>query len=436
MKPIATSRGISTGKALIFFCALFVLSLGYNLTTNAQNAKGDKPKRESRFKLPPKGKPIKKKRPTARVKSKKGSPASRASYAQTGKRRPGGGDRVGKPLGPIFNTPRGTGDRPWKGGASGNRISVRSTSGKTRNVYPQFGRYSSHRSVSGKQQKVWGKQRVAVRSISGRSKNVYPQFGRYNTDPAKMPGFSPKVQSNRQEIARAENMSKKPGYGKRKYKVSPRSASSSYLARRSINTYANFWRKPRPWEQSTNKDIAGKPLRTRNYQSRGQVLEYPKFNAQHKVKPRGDRPYKGPSQNYVSASRSGRAWKGDIAGRKVRARNYQSKITTKGITGGYQSASRKPETRTGKSPIPVKQPRVTGQGSWRGNMRLFQLKPPMGKQGVDYAGSIKARKPFKGGGSVSGKLWNNQGRAISGKSPGIGADRVGDWQGNLRLFEL
>ena len=57
-------------------------------------------------------------------------------------------------------------------------------------------------------------------------------------------------------------------------------------------------------------------------------------------------------------------------------------------------------------------------GNIKGKGKMFT------PQGADYSGNIKARKPLKGGGSVSGKRWNNQGFPISGKSPGIGADKI------------
>ncbi|MEX1239177.1 MAG: hypothetical protein WEB30_05655, partial [Cyclobacteriaceae bacterium] len=53
-------------------------------------------------------------------------------------------------------------------------------------------------------------------------------------------------------------------------------------------------------------------------------------------------------------------------------------------------------------------------------------------QGEEYTGNIKARRPDKGGGSVSGKLWNNEETPISGKAYGNQAYRVTRFAGNMK----
>jgi hypothetical protein len=128
---------------------------------------------------------------------------------------------------------------------------------------------------------------------------------------------------------------------------------------------------------------------------------------------------------------------GDIAGRKIRGRNYSSKTTIEGKPifpprktrarvgdrpykgtvpgGGYKSVTGKIRGG-GKGPIPVRAPGIGAKGvdTYQGNIRGGKVFSP---QGVDYAGNLKARKPLKGGGSVSGS-WNNKGRAIAGRYPG------------------
>src|SRR5690606_9925000 len=76
--------------------------------------------------------------------------------------------------------------------------------------------------------------------------------------------------------------------------------------------------------------------------------------------------------------------------------------------GGFRSASLPAEKRAGKAPIPVRPPGAgaRGMGKFQGNVKMHELKPQMGPQGADYTGNIKARRKKKGGGSVSGRLWN------------------------------
>ncbi len=52
-------------------------------------------------------------------------------------------------------------------------------------------------------------------------------------------------------------------------------------------------------------------------------------------------------------------------------------------------------------------------------------------QGEGYTGSIKARKPLKGGGSISGG-WNNNGRSLASRYPG-GDPGVSRYQGNVKF---
>jgi hypothetical protein len=50
----------------------------------------------------------------------------------------------------------------------------------------------------------------------------------------------------------------------------------------------------------------------------------------------------------------------------------------------------------------------------------------------NFSGNIKARRPLKGGGSVSGKIWNNKETAIDVRQPGSGSMRAGNFSGNIK----
>lgn len=303
------------------------------------------------------------------------------------------------------------------------------------------------------------KPRIIPRSATGRTPNFYPQSGRFVNNPSRRPRSVQKPQSNRAVLARLEHLQgpdKRPG---KKRKVVPRSASSSFIARRSPNTWAHFPRPKRKGERAYTKDISGRPLRTKNYETPRREVILPTFKPYYGRKRVGDRPYKGPTGGYVtSRKREQRAWKGDVTGRKIRGRNYSSKTVegtpvfppkkkrlrsgdraqhTKLPGTGYQSISQPGEKRTGKFPLPVRTPGIgaVGIGKYKGNLRLYQARPGLGTQGADYSGNIKAKRPAKGGGSVSGKRWNNQGNPVQVRTPGIGADGIGKYKGKQRLFE-
>ena len=87
-------------------------------------------------------------------------------------------------------------------------------------------------------------------------------------------------------------------------------------------------------------------------------------------------------------------------------------------------------------PIPVRTPRGGAEiGDFSGTFRKGELSPGYTKQGVDFAGNIKTKRAAKGGGSVSGKLWNNNNTPIPVRTPKGGA-RIGDYSGNFKKGEL
>lgn len=182
---------------------------------------------------------------------------------------------------------------------------------------------------------------------------------------------------------------------------------------------------------------------------------------------KGDRPYRGPIRGgYVSRSQSGRPWKGDIAGRKIKGRNYQSKRPSPGgarifppprsVSGRNQAGRSAPLQGRGNQSISGRMQRgggagnvrSLGKGSWNnkgraiagrnaganGNMGNYSgnIKGRKGYsgQGGGYSGNIKARRPQRGGGSISG-AWNNNGRAIAGRNAGANGN-MGNYSGNIK----
>lgn len=387
-------------------------------------------------------------------------------------------------------------------------VQPRSATGSTRNTYPQSGRYVNHSSandrkpprkkrtvyprsasrsfISRKSINVWAnfarpkqkKERAYSGDITGRrirTKNFEtkrppivnqpattrrnpsgirtPRAGnrnQYVSGNATAPRTSQRPVSNRSTLAQLNRLqTRRPREGGRKVSVVPRSASSPFLKRKSTNVWAHFPRPKRRSERAVTTDIAGKRLRTKNYQTQkpGLLSSSPRMARQF-----GDRPYKGPaSGGYNSASRSGRTWRGDVARRRLIDRNSSSDrgFLGKAKPGGFQTATRPGETRPGKSPLPVKAPKSgLGIGKFQGNIRggrkgfvnqgegysgnIRAGRKGFSNQGEGYSGNIKSRRLPKGGGSVSGRVWNNSGTPIPGKTPDKGAFKIGTYQGNVR----
>ena len=386
---------------LLGFTLLLLLAYGHPVT--AQNTKGDRPpqNRESRFKTPFKKSKSGKNQKVVkakRVRSSDKSVAGRANSSSS-RRRASGVDRPGKPIRPIVRNQPSNKQKAWRGDIAGRKIRAGSTAGSSR-------------------------------------KNVYPQYGRYVHNPHKKPRAKDKPVSNKDELVMLQGLQSPPNsLPPKKKKLTPRSASSSFTARKSINIYANFKRPKKPGERATTKDLAGRPLRRKNFESPRPGVTEPSFKPYYHRKPMGDKPGKVQGGYRTATRPGGRAWQGDIAGRKIRGRNFSSKKSVEGQPilpsrrnkgerfgdrayrgkhGWYQTATQSGETRPGKGPLPAKTPGI-------------------GASGIEkYKGSIKGQRPLKGGGSVSGRLWNNGGQPIVGKAPNRQDTRNGSFQGNVR----
>lgn len=156
---------------------------------------------------------------------------------------------------------------------------------------------------------------------------------------------------------------------------------------------------------------------------------------------------------YRSATRTTpKAWTGDVAGRSIRRRGIRP-------TEGNPTPGSRPKSATkghpGGEPLMGRRP---GMGAWgingyKGNVRAGRPQkgggsvsgkqwnnwgipvevraPKTGADAALFRGRIKAGKPMTGGGSVSGRLWNNNEQPIQGRMPVQGA-RAAQFQGNVK----
>lgn len=386
------------------------LCLAVIVPASGQNTKGDKPARESRFRLPFKKKPggrQKQKTPSAkRVKangksfsnsgvagifSKKGKSISarhKNVFSQRGRfvkgysRQPKHRvDHPGRPVAPIVSSKPQSRQKAWRGDISGHRIRARSKPASIKsNVYPQSGPLI-HRPTG-------ARRKQGDRPVS-----------------------------NRRDLrfASQHQGKKKTVVGKRR--LVPQSISGSFIARKRNDNWKRFPQQKKKGEVAFTNDITGRKLRRKNFESKKPEVFYP--GPTYRGGRTGDRTYRGASLrgNTRSATRTGRAWKGNFAGGQLIGRNFSSKGRVESVGRRYRrtagSASTSGERRTGRLPLP---PRVPGIGS----------------SGIGYSGRIKGHRPEKGGGSVSGRVWNNRQQPVAGRGVGPGDLRAGAFQGNIK----
>ena len=74
---------------------------------------------------------------------------------------------------------------------------------------------------------------------------------------------------------------------------------------------------------------------------------------------------------------------------------------------------------------------------WNNDGRPLDVRTPrQGSAAALFQGNIKAKRPEKGGGSVSGKLWNNKETPIPGKTYSPDSKKVGGYPGRNKMFDL
>ena len=434
MKNNSQNSVHSSSSSLKLLGLVILLLAFFTPEISAQNTKGDQPAakqtREKKFK----GRTKQKSQGIfgRRVKTRKGSATkANANYPvpNTARKTPkGGGGQVGKPLSPI----------------------IRSTPDvNERRIYPQRGRFVNNPSTKPSTDRQRERANVykprRIRSSTGRISNVYSQRGRFvnnkHMDPAKArrPTYSNRKQLAQLKKSQSLKQGGRPGKGKQS-RVGGRSASRPFIRHRSINPFAGFWNKRRKGEKAWTGDISGRRLRTKNFQTQKPPLQ-PQYNAYYGKRRVGDQPYKGQSGGYRSATRSGRAWKGDISGRRIRGRNYSSKQPGDNVFlfGGLRKGRRNTGDRPYKGVIPGKGAEsVSGkkkrwsplppkfgadkfnsfQGNIRGKAKTFR------PQGEGYSGNIKSRKTFRPqgegySGNIKGKkTFRPQGEEYSGNIRG------------------
>ena len=534
----------------------FVVLVCFSLPGLAQNTKGDRPipnqkqVREARFKTFKKRKRIKTRDISGRrLRTLNKSSASRANRGWEQPDTYRGRDRAktdkaARPRGRIFDTPPSDRSRAWKGDISGHKIRIQSEKSRSArsNVFPQRGPFVNNpskkprarpkvyqRTASGAfpvrrvpqdRQRAWkGNIKggpVGTPSRSGRYKKVYPQSGRFVNHSSKSGRDIQRAYPNESKIKRAAKRESPSRRGKRG-SVFPHTRSGPFIMRGKKNVY---WGKFSKGEKPYKGDITGRPVRMRNFRSVPAGLvgrDSLKFFGR---RPRGDKAYRGRAGggwgsvrgrnknlaplpprapgigadgvNYSGRfrrgelspvfSRQGTGYPGNLKSRRrakgggsvsgKRWNNNGTPIPVRtprnaaiaGFSGTFKRGeispgfskqgigfagnikTRRPEKGGGSvsgkvwnnngTPIPVRTPKDTGIAGFSGTFRRGEISPGFSKQGAGFAGNIKTKRPEKGGGSVSGKVWNNNGTPIPGSTPSNNAKKAAGYPGNYKLFDL
>jgi hypothetical protein len=435
-----------------------------------QNTKGDRPVDNSRTVRETKGKSVKKRSKATtrdiagrRLRTKNKSSANRANVGipqpSTTARHP---RRVTDRAAPAPANKRWASreqrrsdpDRSWQGDISGSkprRIRPKGTEETGRNVYPQgeyatrqptrppAAKYRPTKTVSGRpivkrtpqhSERAWkgdikGQPFSSPRSVSGQIKNVYRQKNKYSRYVNKQPSGKDVAFNNKAKIARAARMGTDTSPKNWKRSITNATGSAPFITRGRKNVY---WGKVKIRERARTKDLAGRPLYKRNFQSSGIGLTGRDTLAFFGRKPHGDVMGKGRGRKYLPGSEAKGGWLNDIAGYRLRNRTSQGRRT--GGFSGFRSVS---GLFRNNKPIQGKAPGI-GAGAIERNLNRTGgvSGKNFGDQGGSYTGFLKAKRQQKFRGGARSALWNNNRSPIAGKALPSSAGAAGRYSGNLR----
>lgn len=296
--------------------------------------------------------------------------------------------------GARFNTATKPGERAWKGDIAGKKLRQKRVRGGNFNVYPSVDPYSN-------------------RKIRSERDRISKDQTTYSTDP------------------------RDPERAYKKGRVKIRSASGRYIVNRKAKPYK--LKDVKKWEETYTGGFYGRRpgIEPKNTQRVSAFISPDPYKNRGRL---GDKPYKGEiTGNFYSATKRGeRAWKGDIAGRKIdyskprdtqRSGGFSKRIAT--ASGGLHNNRGRAISSRPPSNIAVK------EQEFQGHFKRFELEPGFESGNINYQGNLKARRPLKGGGTISSRMnRNNSGRAILSFTPGKQARKAPVDQGKHYLFEL
>lgn len=238
---------------------------------------------------------------------------------------------------------------------AGKRLRTRNASSAGRAVFSISSSNTYRKRSPGGRERAWrgGRdgQAQRIRSVTAQQSrnNVFPQKGRFVNASTKAP---PRPHGNRSELARASRMQRGPiSYPPGRKRINNQSASRAYVVRGRKNVY---WGKYSKGERAITTDLAGAPLRRRNFRSpeKGFIAQPDTYRGRKRT---GDRAYRGSFQSgYSSRTRTGRAWKGDVAGLPIRKPGSGKSVE---LAGERPLRKRiRSEARASQEPVPVKAP--------------------------------------------------------------------------------
>lgn len=319
------------------------------------------------------------------------------------------------------------GEKAYKGDIAGRRL-IRRSSSRPRVTHAQPNPYAGRKRMTEARRAKYmqSSPRYSVRGRERAGKgNVYGNRSENTT-------FAGKKAYKFKPWLSASKPSERSPRGK---KIIPRSASGAYVKNKRARPYA--FRERSKWENAYKGDITGRTFRSKQTTDRPSIQGRPTFKNRSNTR-RGDRPYAGKAGGgFVSASRSGeRSYAGNVKQRRriSATRPPEQAYAGRAFPRGKLSITRSGETSGGGIRGRSGRKLSISRGGEVAGSRVNRGKIGANGFGVasNYRGGMRARKPMKGGGSISGGGHNNRGRAIDNRGVRAQDLRIAGHQGNIR----
>ena len=336
-------------------------------------------------------------------------------------------------------TPSGK-DRAWtQGTATGQRTIPRSKSGKlkSQNVFSQSGGFIHNSSNSSKLSKgnIYPQSGKFVNrsrtSSKARSRNIFPQQGPYvnNSAPvAKVAGLNPKNKplSKNRRLSVSEKAAQARSMGIKNAGFA--TITSQFITRGRKNVY---WGKIRKSGAAITTDIAGRKLRRKNYQSPKLSIAGRDTLPFFRRSPKGGSRTSAQLRTIRSATGQSKFSSGDISGSKLRRGKASGNKETVGHFFWPRNFSISTSGKVGRSRKGIAASATkTGKASVN---RVAPKQPGIGGNALlSFSKRSSPLKKVKGfGGSVSGKSRNNN-KPLAPRRGGTGTLAAGTFQGRSK----
>ncbi len=170
------------------------------------------------------------------------------------------GDITGKKVKKTKSTPRKTYARPQPDPYAGREIR---TEKQRAGPPPRKIKTATKKGEVGRTGDISGRKRIRQRSVSSNPKPVHPQPNTYRG--VKRRTEKDRAYSNKKKVQGVRSVSRPSETPKRKSTKRVVTATAPHIAKRKKNVYRNH--EQRKGEQASTRDIAGKKLRTKNHKS-------------------------------------------------------------------------------------------------------------------------------------------------------------------------